>query len=48
MPVEFLGMGATNDGSEANRRSNGSFATRSASIEKWASDESLSGAGMSS
>jgi alkanesulfonate monooxygenase len=25
MPVEFLGMGATNDGSETNRRSNGSF-----------------------
>lgn len=25
MPIEFLGMGATNDGSETNRRSNGSF-----------------------
>jgi alkanesulfonate monooxygenase len=25
MPVEFLGMGATNDGSETNKRSNGSF-----------------------
>lgn len=25
MPVEFLGMGSTNDGSETNRRSNGSF-----------------------
>jgi alkanesulfonate monooxygenase len=25
MPIEFLGMGSTNDGSEINRRSNGSF-----------------------
>jgi alkanesulfonate monooxygenase len=25
MPIEFLGMGATNDGSETNRRTNGSF-----------------------
>ena len=25
MPVEFLGMGATNDGSETNRRSGPSF-----------------------
>jgi alkanesulfonate monooxygenase len=25
MPIEFLGMGATHDGSETNRRSNGSF-----------------------
>src|SRR6478736_1149846 len=25
MPIEFLGMGATNDGSETNRRSGGSF-----------------------
>src|SRR5687768_4125292 len=25
MPIEFLGMGSTNDGSETNRRSNGSF-----------------------
>jgi alkanesulfonate monooxygenase len=25
VPVEFLGMGSTNDGSETNRRSNGSF-----------------------
>src|SRR6266849_908929 len=25
MPIEFLGMGATHDGSESNRRSNGSF-----------------------
>jgi alkanesulfonate monooxygenase len=25
VPVEFLGMGATNDGSETNRRTNGSF-----------------------
>jgi hypothetical protein len=25
VPIEFLGMGATNDGSETNRRSNGSF-----------------------
>jgi alkanesulfonate monooxygenase len=25
MPIEFLGMGATNDGSETNRRSKGSF-----------------------
>ena len=25
MPVEFLGMGATNDGSETRRRSDGSF-----------------------